>query len=65
MERTGWSGVTKLFGMPDHPVCGVKVGFADFFLNAAATPPVSGGELPPPILFAATRLNAVHTQFPQ
>ena len=30
----------------DHPVCGVKVGTAAFFLNAAATPPVSGGELP-------------------
>ena len=30
----------------DHPVCGVKVGFGVFFLNAAATPPVSGGELP-------------------
>jgi hypothetical protein len=30
----------------DHPVCGDKVGFAAFFLNAAATPPVPGGELP-------------------
>ena len=32
MERTGWSGMSKHFRMPDHPVCGVKVGFADFFL---------------------------------
>src|SRR5690348_16599744 len=32
MERTGWSRGTKHFGMPDHPVCGAKVGFAAFFL---------------------------------
>ena len=32
MERTGWSGPTKHFGMPDHPVCGAKVGCAAFFL---------------------------------
>jgi len=32
MERTGWSGMTKHFGMPDHPVCGDKLGYAAFFL---------------------------------
>ena len=39
----------------DHPVCGAKVGFAAFFLNAAATPPVPGGELPVPDSVRATR----------
>ena len=32
MERTGWSGMTKHFGKPDHPVCGDKAGYAAFFL---------------------------------
>src|SRR5215813_8670446 len=32
MERTGWSGTRKHFGLPDHPVCGAKVCFAVFFL---------------------------------
>jgi len=31
MERTGWSGMTKHFGMPDHPVCGDEVGYAALF----------------------------------
>jgi hypothetical protein len=44
MERTGWSGMTKRDSESDHPVCGAKDGFAAFFLNAAATPPVPGGE---------------------
>ena len=34
----------ETFRLDDHPVCGNKVGFAAFFFNAAATPPVSGGE---------------------
>jgi hypothetical protein len=43
MERTGWSGPPKHFGVSDHPVCGAKVGL--LLLDAAATPPVPGGEL--------------------
>jgi hypothetical protein len=38
MERTGWSSaenrwecILKHLGLRDHPVCGVKVGFANFF----------------------------------
>jgi len=27
------------YGASDHPVCGPDVGFADIFLDAAATPP--------------------------
>ena len=58
MERTGWSGLPKHLGMPDHPVCGDKVGYAVLFFHAAATPPVPGGELPPPDSLSVTRSNA-------
>jgi hypothetical protein len=34
----------KHFGNPDHPVCAAAVA-SHLFLNGAATPPVSGGEL--------------------
>jgi len=30
-------------GESDHPVCGAKVGFAEIFLDAAATPPHEEG----------------------
>jgi hypothetical protein len=41
--------IPEYFGVNDHPVCGNKVGFAAVLINAAATPPVSGGELLAPI----------------
>jgi len=50
MERTGWSlanHVAKCVLEPwlvsDHPVCGAKVGFAEIFVDAAATPPHEEG----------------------
>ena len=35
--------ISKQFVKPNHPVCAVKE--RDLFINGAATPPVSGGEL--------------------
>jgi hypothetical protein len=35
----------KLFGNPDHPVCAASVA-SHLFIDGAATPPISGGELP-------------------
>ena len=35
----------ETFRLADHPVCGAKVA-SPLFLNAAATPPGSGGEFP-------------------
>src|SRR5262245_11314087 len=37
--------IPKYFGKPNHPVCAAAVA-SHLFLNGAATPPVSGGELP-------------------
>jgi hypothetical protein len=37
-ERPGWSFIPQC-DLSDHPVCGAKVGFAEVFLDAAATPP--------------------------
>src|SRR5439155_26688691 len=48
--RTGWSltsyvskCVLKHWRVSDHPVCGASVA-ARFFIGAAATPPLQGGE---------------------
>src|SRR5215475_14051038 len=35
--------IPQYFGNPDHPVCGAKEA-SRHFIDAAATPPVSGGE---------------------
>ena len=35
----------SLYGVSDHPACGVKVGYAEIFL-AAATPPHEEGNVP-------------------
>jgi len=40
-----FTATTWKIGPIDHPVCGAKVA-SRLFLNAAATPPVSGGEFP-------------------
>src|SRR5215831_16103193 len=53
MERTGWSGmerspkerIPKHFSNPDLPDCATAVASL-LFIDGAATPPVSGGELP-------------------
>ena len=37
--------ILKHFVNPDHPVCAAAVA-SHLFLDGAATPPVSGGELP-------------------
>ena len=59
MERTGakrepdrakhkkWSGTTKHFGMLTTPSAALRWA-APTFIDAAATPPISGGELPGP-----------------
>src|SRR5512146_1175001 len=31
-ERTGWSLTESRYALSDHPVCGIKVGFAEIFL---------------------------------
>src|SRR5215813_12329848 len=62
MERTGWSGmerspeerIPRHFGDPNHPVCAAAVA-SHLFLDGAATPPVSGGELPASHSFAASK----------
>src|SRR5262249_9488127 len=43
-ERTGRS-LTETVSVSDLPVCGAKVGFADFYLDAAATPPRAEGSI--------------------
>src|SRR5215831_17241852 len=50
--------IPKQFGNPNHPVCGAKVA-SPLFLNAAATPPVSGGELPALHSFTAYRKRSL------
>src|SRR5215467_9683125 len=37
--------IPEQFGLPDHPVCAAAVA-SRLFLDGAATPPISGGELP-------------------
>jgi hypothetical protein len=39
----GVVGHESRVGVSDHPACGAKVGFAENFLNAAATPPHEEG----------------------
>jgi hypothetical protein len=39
--------IPKLFRIPDHPVCAAVVA-SHRFLDGAATPPISGGELAAP-----------------
>ena len=41
MERTGWSGTRKHFGLPTTPSAALRR-LRDIFIDAAATPPVSG-----------------------
>src|SRR5215468_2292168 len=45
MERTKWSGTTKHFGLPTTPSAALRR-LRDICIDAAATPPVSGGEFP-------------------
>jgi hypothetical protein len=43
MERTEWSSTRKHLGLATTPVCGANEA-TRHFIDAAATPPVSGGE---------------------
>jgi ankyrin repeat protein len=45
MERTPKERIPKHFSNPNHPVCATSVA-SHLFIDGAATPPVSGGELP-------------------
>src|SRR5215472_2742027 len=45
--------IPQHFGNPDHPVCAAAVA-SHLFLDGAATPPVSGGELPASYSFTAS-----------
>jgi len=42
-EAAGVVAHTEIWLVSDHPVCGAKVGFAEIFLIAAATPPHEEG----------------------
>jgi hypothetical protein len=44
-ETSSKERIPEHFGNPDHPVCAAAVAW-HLFLDGAATPPVSGGELP-------------------
>src|SRR5215471_1840923 len=62
-------GIPKHFVNPDHPVCAAAVA-SRLFLDGAATPPVSGGELPASHSFTASlridqsvQLNLTNSQF--
>ena len=44
MEPLFKNAILKQFGNPNHPVCAAVVA-SHLFLDGAATPPVSGGEL--------------------
>src|SRR5262245_52383769 len=46
-------GIPKHFGTPNHPVCAAAVA-SHLFLDGAATPPMSGGELPASHSFIAS-----------
>ena len=46
-------GIPKHFGTPNHPVCAAAVA-SHLFLDDAATPPMSGGELPASHSFIAS-----------
>ena len=61
MERTGWSGMTKHFGKPDHPVCGDKAGYAAFFLMPQPPLLYQEGSCRPPILFRQHALKPATT----
>ena len=48
MVRNGTTSnerIPKQFVNPDHPVCAAEVA-SHLFIDGAATPPISGGELP-------------------
>ena len=45
--------IPKHFGNPNHPVCAAAVA-SRLFIDGAATPPMSGGELPPSHSFTAS-----------
>src|SRR5215470_2332947 len=49
--------ILKRFVDPDHPVCAAAVA-SRLFLDSAATPPVSGGELPASHSFIDRNLQA-------
>jgi hypothetical protein len=50
--------MTKHFGVPDHPVCGAKVGCAAFFLMPQPPLLYQEGSWQPPIPFGNTPENA-------
>jgi hypothetical protein len=54
--------ILKHVGNPNHPVCAAAVA-PHLFLNGAATPPVSGGELPAWHLFTASVIGLQISSF--
>jgi hypothetical protein len=51
--------IPEHFGNPDHPVCAAAVA-SHLFLDGAATPPVSGGELPASHSFTASKTAPIN-----